>query len=214
MGGWSPSEKIYHLYKRRRWVRNRSIIDLMQTSQMMTSITLGEQVKSSNLNKKIKSSFLNFEKKKIKEIDVDDGWEYSKLFSTKFHLKEATTDSVRRRRWHRPMQPIVSDENIDLTAVFQFKSSQKEDGDVAKDSINLNAPRMFLKYKTSNKYQLRAYIYQARSLLAGDNDTSLSGEFKNKLIFFNFFLSKFNFQNRSILSSIICPTKYENRNNK
>lgn len=24
MGGWSPSEKIYHLHKRRRWIRNRS----------------------------------------------------------------------------------------------------------------------------------------------------------------------------------------------
>lgn len=24
MGGWSPSEKIYHLNKRRRWIRNRS----------------------------------------------------------------------------------------------------------------------------------------------------------------------------------------------
>lgn len=30
--------------------------------------------------------------------------------------------------------------------------------------------------KVAYKYQLRAYIYQARSLLAGDTDTSLSGQ--------------------------------------
>ena len=26
MGGWSPSEKIYHLNRRRRWIRNRSYV--------------------------------------------------------------------------------------------------------------------------------------------------------------------------------------------
>jgi len=26
MGGWSSSEKMYHLNRRRRWIRNRSII--------------------------------------------------------------------------------------------------------------------------------------------------------------------------------------------
>jgi myoferlin len=26
MGGWCPSEKIYHLNRRRRWMRNRSVL--------------------------------------------------------------------------------------------------------------------------------------------------------------------------------------------
>lgn len=26
MAGWSPSEKVYQLYRRRRWVRNRSVV--------------------------------------------------------------------------------------------------------------------------------------------------------------------------------------------
>ena len=30
MGGWSPSEKIYHLNRRRRWIRNRILVQ--QTS--------------------------------------------------------------------------------------------------------------------------------------------------------------------------------------
>jgi hypothetical protein len=27
MGGWSSSEKIYHLLKRRRWIRNRLVVE-------------------------------------------------------------------------------------------------------------------------------------------------------------------------------------------
>lgn len=26
MGGWTTSEKVYQLYRRRRWIRNRSIL--------------------------------------------------------------------------------------------------------------------------------------------------------------------------------------------
>lgn len=39
----------------------------------------------------------------------------------------------------------------------------------------LAAPRMFLEANQKNKYQLRGYIYQARSLPAAD-DNSRSGE--------------------------------------
>lgn len=50
---------------------------------------------------------------------MKEGWEYSKLFSTKFHAKEQTTDTVRRRRWHRPMQP--RDKTADMNPVFIFE---------------------------------------------------------------------------------------------
>ncbi len=26
MAGWTPSEKVYQLYRRRRWIRNRSVL--------------------------------------------------------------------------------------------------------------------------------------------------------------------------------------------
>ena len=26
MAGWTPTEKVYQLYRRRRWVRNRSVV--------------------------------------------------------------------------------------------------------------------------------------------------------------------------------------------
>ncbi|CAF0722705.1 unnamed protein product [Brachionus calyciflorus] len=149
MGGWSPSEKMYHLNRRRRWIRNRSVIIVLNDS---------------NKNKK----------KEIQKDIIKDGWEYSKLFSTKFHAKECSTDTVRKRRWHRAMQPV--DKNADLTPVFRFETETKPSSDSESKSevIKLNAPRMFLKYKDSNRYQLRAHIYQARSLMAADTDTSLS----------------------------------------
>jgi hypothetical protein len=34
MGGWSPSEKIYHLNRRRRWIRNRSILNSQELRLM------------------------------------------------------------------------------------------------------------------------------------------------------------------------------------
>ncbi|KAF6018503.1 hypothetical protein EB796_023178 [Bugula neritina] len=57
-----------------------------------------------------------------------------------------------------------------------------EDGDDSDDSDAeekakagcLAAPRMFLESTQVNKYQLRAYIYQARSLMAAD-DNARSG---------------------------------------
>ena len=48
-----------------------------------------------------------------KEDDRDpEGWEYSKLFTTKFHSKEKTFDMVRRRRWNRK---LVSDIPVPIT---------------------------------------------------------------------------------------------------
>lgn len=149
MGGWSPSEKMYHLHRRRRWIRNRSVIVLNEFT-----------IKNSEIDKVI-----------------TDGWEYSKLFSTQFHAKENTTDSVRRRRWHRAMQPV--DINADLNVVFRFESLKKDFDEESFETIKLNVPRIFLRYKEAKRYQLRAYIYQARSLLSADMDTSLSDPYAN-----------------------------------
>ena len=49
-----------------------------------------------------------------------------------------------------------------------------EEGGESKE-VSMGSPRMFLQFKEHHKYQLRAYIYQARHLLAGDK-TGFSGE--------------------------------------
>ncbi|XP_033757648.1 myoferlin-like isoform X3 [Pecten maximus] len=101
-------------------------------------------------------------KKKIKKSQEQaDGWEYAPLFNMKFHCKEHTMDMVRRRRWHRKMVA----ETPGASCFFSMKTDDDDD----KDGVaSLTAPRMFLTFDKSYKYQLRAYIYQARDLLAGD----------------------------------------------
>lgn len=40
MGGWSPSEKIYHLNRRRRWIRNRSYVHDSKDSINISKVIL------------------------------------------------------------------------------------------------------------------------------------------------------------------------------
>lgn len=75
MGGYGPVEKNYHLCRRRRWVRPRTL-------------TATE-----------KSKALQVKHEKV----AAEGWEYAPLFNMKFHAKERKMDLVRRRRWHRKM---------------------------------------------------------------------------------------------------------------
>lgn len=45
------------------------------------------------------------------------------MFSTKFHPKPQTSDTVRRRRWQRVMQPI---ENLgEYSKIFRFENVSK-----------------------------------------------------------------------------------------
>lgn len=73
IGSYVAVEKTYHMSRRRRWVRSRSL------------------VKSTHK-----------EEKGQEKVDTE-GWEYAAVFSSKFHSKCRTRDLVRRRRWHRKM---------------------------------------------------------------------------------------------------------------
>ncbi|XP_038071057.1 myoferlin-like isoform X3 [Patiria miniata] len=103
------------------------------------------------------------EKKKKK--DLGEGWEFAPLFNLKFHATERKMDLVRRRRWHRKMVA----ESPKAKAVFSM-GKDDESGD-EESKASLSVPRMFLNFNVTNKYQLRAYIYQARDLIAADSDS-------------------------------------------
>ncbi|KAK3589425.1 hypothetical protein CHS0354_020754 [Potamilus streckersoni] len=90
-----------------------------------------------------------------------EGWEYAPLFNMKFHAIERKMDMVRRRRWHRKMVATEPGK----PCFFALKAA---DGDEKEYDAALAAPRMFLTFQKAYKYQLRAYVYQARDLLAGD----------------------------------------------
>lgn len=49
-----------------------------------------------------------------------EGWEYASLFGWKFHLKYRKTDSFRRRRWRRRMEPL---EQTGPAAVFALEGA-------------------------------------------------------------------------------------------
>lgn len=132
--GFGPVEKTYHIYRRRRWVRERKMVTDVQKAE----------------NEKARNAQLTAE-----------GWEYAKVFKTKFHVKKRNMDLVRRRRWHRKLVRIPSSH---VTApVFRMNVGSSDESE-----HTMNSPRMFLSYDKPHMYQLRAYIYQARDLVASD----------------------------------------------
>ncbi|KAF1597187.1 UNVERIFIED_CONTAM: Dysferlin, partial [Eudyptes robustus] len=89
---WVPAEKMYHTNRRRRWVRLRRR-DITQMEAMR--------------------------KHKQEELD-GEGWEYASLFGWRFHLKHRRTDTFRRRRWRRRMEPL---ERTGAAAVFALEGA-------------------------------------------------------------------------------------------
>ncbi|XP_027487661.1 dysferlin-like, partial [Corapipo altera] len=149
---WVPAEKMYHTNRRRRWVRlRRRDLEHMDTSR----------------------------KHKQEELD-GEGWEYASLFGWRFHLKQRRTDSFRRRRWRRRMEPL---ERTGAAAVFALEGAlggvtddRSDDGrGAAPLSLGVNRPTISCIFDSGNRYHLRCYLYQARDLLPMDKD-SFSGE--------------------------------------
>ncbi|EDV22852.1 uncharacterized protein TRIADDRAFT_28445, partial [Trichoplax adhaerens] len=130
--------------------------------------------------------------KKKPPKDDDDVWEYAKMFITKFHSNRAKSDLVRRRRWHRNLKAVKPNKLPILYLVVSKSESL---------SINvLVTPNMFnyLLFLEPRKFQLRAYIYQARDLLAGDSN-GLSDPFA-RVAFLNMS------QETETISMTLCPT--------
>ncbi|KAJ8025764.1 Dysferlin [Holothuria leucospilota] len=153
LASWGPVERTYHLCRRKRWVRPRSLVADPKA----------------------------LEKKKKEEAKKSEGWQYAPLFNMKFHATERKMDMVRRRRFHRKMVA----ESPNASAVFDFgggddssdeeeekkKKKKKKDKEKEGPKAAMSTPRIFLTHTQVNKYQLRAYIYQARDLIASDSDS-------------------------------------------
>lgn len=61
--------------------------------------------------------FLHTQKKDQGEIE---GWEFSSLIGWKFHRKERSSDTFRRRRWRRKMAP---EDRLGSCAIFQLEGA-------------------------------------------------------------------------------------------
>ncbi|XP_024595282.1 myoferlin isoform X3 [Neophocaena asiaeorientalis asiaeorientalis] len=151
---WVAAEKMYHTRRRRRLVRKRKK-DLTQT----TSSTA----------------------KAMEELKDQEGWEYASLIGWKFHWKQHSSDTFRRRCWRRKMAPS---ETHGAAAIFKLEGAlgadTTEDGDeksVEKQKhsatavFGANTPIVSCNFDRVYVYHLRCYIYQARNLMALDKDS-------------------------------------------
>uniref|UniRef100_A0A673AA28 Myoferlin n=1 Tax=Sphaeramia orbicularis TaxID=375764 RepID=A0A673AA28_9TELE len=106
-----------------------------------------------------------------------EGWEFSSLIGWKFHQKERSSDTFRRRRWRRKMAP---EDRLGASAIFQLEGAlgidteEKEKGSKG-DTTKLfgaNTPTSHTHMSNASyMYHLRVYIYQARNLASMDKDS-------------------------------------------
>ncbi|XP_076016465.1 myoferlin isoform X1 [Genypterus blacodes] len=103
-----------------------------------------------------------------------EGWEYSSLIGWKFHRKERTADTFRRRRWRRKMAPS---DCIGASAIFKLEGALGVDVDEkasktdAAKLFGANTPTVSCHFGRSYRYHLRVYVYQGRNLCAMDKDS-------------------------------------------
>nr|XP_039273403.1 myoferlin-like isoform X2 [Styela clava] len=71
---WQTMEKVFHLNRRRRWVRTKKCVDAKLQAR-----------------------------KERELMALEEGWEYAKTSGSTFHPDSKTFDLVRRRRWMRRM---------------------------------------------------------------------------------------------------------------
>ncbi|XP_020606989.1 myoferlin-like [Orbicella faveolata] len=112
----------------------------------------------------LKDSKAVVKQKELEEF-AKEGWEYAPIFTAKYHHKERKIDFVRRRRWHRKM---VAKGGQDVKVSMPPVCLLEIDGEEDSKNCLTNIPRLFVTYHKPHKYQLWAYIYQARDLLAMD----------------------------------------------
>uniref|UniRef100_A0A1A8LFT9 Myoferlin n=3 Tax=Nothobranchius TaxID=28779 RepID=A0A1A8LFT9_9TELE len=106
--------------------------------------------------------------------DPGEGWEYSSLIGWKFHRKERSSDTFRRRRWRRKMVPS---DRIGASAIFKLEGALGVDVDEkasktdAAKLFGANTPTVSCHFSRSYIYHLRVYVYQGRNLCAMDKDS-------------------------------------------
>ncbi|XP_035389086.1 myoferlin isoform X2 [Electrophorus electricus] len=141
---WVAAEKMYHVHRRRRKIRRRI---------------------------KVAGGSPTPEAQK-RDAGDPEGWEFSSLIGWKFHSKERSSDTFRRRRWRRKMAPAQS---VGPSAIFKLEGALGIDVDEKEDDkgskADANTPSVSCSFDRPSEYHLRVYVYQARNLMALDRDS-------------------------------------------
>ncbi|CDS40655.1 myoferlin [Echinococcus multilocularis] len=152
IGSYVAVEKVFHMSRRRRLIRRRKVQDITKNVK--------EDIVAKMMEKKMDARLSLLESM---TPAAGEGWEYAFSFSKRFHTPKKGTDNVRRRRWHRK---LVSDSpNSIVPGLFQLPPQSDEK---KKKQTNMTSPRLYIKYEAKQTWQLNAYIFQARGLLAAD----------------------------------------------
>eukprot|EP00040_Diaphanoeca_grandis_P011572 m.59384 g.59384 ORF g.59384 m.59384 type:complete len:2246 (-) comp22699_c2_seq1:263-7000(-) len=183
--GWKstfyPQKKRLHFVRKRRWVRNRM---RDPDARRLTSIKMSVE----------------------EEAEDEEGWEYNGTFSSDkpWHRIKRKMDYVRRRRWHRHAVAEWLEREI-LNEDGEFEKIVEQSPippDITPEEMNnMYCIGRFLSYdepKPAREFQLRAHIYQARNLIAED-ENGLSDPYVR--IVFGHRTSK-----SRIVSKTVCPT--------
>ncbi|XP_042289274.1 myoferlin isoform X1 [Thunnus maccoyii] len=110
----------------------------------------------------------------VERREPGEGWEYASLIGWKFHRKERTSDTFRRRRWRRKMVPS---DCIGASAIFRLEGALGVDVDEKASKTDTakrfgaNTPTVSCHFNRSYIYHLRVYVYQGRNLCAMDKDS-------------------------------------------
>ncbi|XP_075313880.1 myoferlin-like isoform X2 [Odontesthes bonariensis] len=144
---WVPAEKVYYVHRRRRLVRPRK----------RAALPAGAALER-------------------RDQGDPEGWEFSSLIGWKFHTKERSSDTFRRRRWRRKMAP---EDRLGACAIFKLEGAlgvdtEEKEKDSKADATKLfgaNTPTVSCSFDRSFMYHLRVYIYQARNLTSMDKDS-------------------------------------------
>ncbi|TMS22003.1 Myoferlin [Larimichthys crocea] len=108
---WVPAEKVYHVHRRRRLVRPRKRAALPAGAAMERH-----------------------------DRGDPEGWEFSSLIGWKFHRKERSSDTFRRRRWRRKMAP---EDRLGASAIFQLEGALGVDTESKEKGSKEEATKLF-----------------------------------------------------------------------
>ncbi|XP_023819286.1 myoferlin [Oryzias latipes] len=111
---------------------------------------------------------LSGKKTVAKRRDSEEGWEYSSLFGSKFHIKERCSDTFRRRRWRRNMIPSHCS---GCSAIFKLEGVLGASKTEEDKLFGAKTPTVSCHFSCSYIYHLRVYIYQGRNLCPMDHNS-------------------------------------------
>ena len=111
-----------------------------------------------------------------KSVSDEEQWEYATTINGPWYRVKSVTQIFRRRRWLKRM--VATEKNasnifsITQTQEASVESSKgkKEKSSHTKQKTQRESPRIFIYFGEEYKWMLRAYIYQARTLLSGDKN--------------------------------------------